>query len=205
MRAALTGLIAAILILTLSDIIVLHLERSRAADFDLALRAVVHSTATGWLTKAIRVLTWLGSDLVLGAVSVGSFIVLRRRGCRARAWLPAVAFAAASVVTQAAKFLVRRPRPEPFFALARPETWSFPSGHSLNSMVCCLAVAAALAPPASRRRWIAAAIALSLLTGFTRVYLGVHWPTDVLTGWAAGACLGSGFVLGDWWRSPPAE
>ena len=191
LRAALAGLTAAILIVTVSDLVVFHAVPGRAADFDLTARLVVHSMATPWLTDVIRVLTWLGSSWVLGGLALILFFRLRSRGLHRRAWLPPAAFAAAELLTETAKFVVRRPRPEAWFGLATPETWSFPSGHSLNSMACYIAFAAALAP---RSRWRWFAVALAALIGFSRVYLGVHWPIDVITGWTAGACLAAGLV-----------
>jgi undecaprenyl-diphosphatase len=76
-----------------------------------------------------------------------------------------------------------RPRPEPFFGLPKPDSFSFPSGHALMCTVFYLLLAQLTsARPAIR----AAAIAFVLLVGFSRAYLGFHFPTDVLAGFAAG-------------------
>jgi undecaprenyl-diphosphatase len=87
------------------------------------------------------------------------------------------------------KLLFYRPRPEPFFGLASPITHSFPSGHAMVS--CCffgvLAMILAAREPSRARRIsiFAAAAILVALMGFSRVYLGFHYPTDVLAGYAA--------------------
>lgn len=77
-------------------------------------------------------------------------------------------------------------------------TWSFPSGHATMSAVTYLTLGALLARmqphPALKAYLLSIAVSLTLLVGMSRVYLGVHWPTDVLAGW----CLGSAWALG-WW------
>lgn len=86
------------------------------------------------------------------------------------------------------KLLVDRPRPslEPHLVLVK--TQSFPSGHATSSMIFYLALAIALAGHSRWKRMaIAAAVLLSLLIGTSRVMLGVHWPSDVVGGWAFGA------------------
>ena len=224
LKPLLVGLSAAVLVLLVSDWVVLHAWRGPAADFDETVRMGVHSLATPPLTMAMRILTWLGSPVPLIALALGSFCILRRRLGHG-AWLPPIALGLAEALTESAKYLVRRPRPEPFFGIKPLESWSFPSGHSLDSMCFYLVLGAAmwrlrrpLWPPG--RLWssagrrpatppqpeglphpgsgtiavMALAVAIALLIGFTRVYLGVHWPTDVLTGWAAGACAGTGLI-----------
>ncbi|MGH9584852.1 MAG: phosphatase PAP2 family protein, partial [Bryobacteraceae bacterium] len=77
-------------------------------------------------------------------------------------------------------------------------SWSFPSGHTLDSTTCYLVFAVVLLTLArsrlSRGFILVISIALPLMIGFTRIYLGVHWPTDVLAGWVAGFCLATGFI-----------
>jgi len=100
-----------------------------------------------------------------------------------------VAALGAEALDQIMKLLFDRPRPEPFFGLASPITHSFPSGHAMVS--CCffgvLAMILAAREPSRARRIsiFAAAAILVALMGFSRVYLGFHYPTDVLAGYAA--------------------
>ena len=90
-------------------------------------------------------------------------------------------------LSEVQKILVDRPRPAFETHLVLVKTQSFPSGHATSSMIFYLTLALALA---GHRRWnrlaIAGAITLSLLIGISRVMLGVHWPSDVVAGWAFG-------------------
>jgi undecaprenyl-diphosphatase len=91
------------------------------------------------------------------------------------------------ILSEAQKYWIARPRPglEPHLVVVK--TSSFPSGHAISSMIFYLALALVLA---GHSRWRsaapAAAIILSLLIGTSRVMLGVHWPSDVIGGWAFG-------------------
>ena len=94
-----------------------------------------------------------------------------------------MALAGSAFLTETAKVIVHRPRPVPFFNVSL-ETWSFPSGHSLESAAVYWTLAAAVA--ARGHRGIAYGLAvLPLITGLSRIYLGVHYPTDVIAGLAA--------------------
>jgi undecaprenyl-diphosphatase len=90
-------------------------------------------------------------------------------------------------LSEAQKYWIARARPDLEPHLVVVKTSSFPSGHATSSMVFCLAVALALT---TRSRWrrpaVAGAVLLSLLIGTSRVILGVHWPSDVVGGWAFG-------------------
>jgi undecaprenyl-diphosphatase len=105
------------------------------------------------------------------------------------------AFAAASVIGGAIlsnllKDFFQRPRPEIVPHLAYAANTSFPSGHSMMSAVTYLTLAALLARSQERRRikayFLLLAVLITFLVGVSRIYLGVHWPTDVLAGWTAG-------------------
>jgi membrane-associated phospholipid phosphatase len=87
------------------------------------------------------------------------------------------------------KLAFQRPRPVPFFDLTAPETFSFPSGHSLASCCFFAGLAAILSGRIKRKRtrtiiWIVAAL-MFLLIGLSRIYLGVHYTTDVIAGFAS--------------------
>jgi len=198
MKSLLAGLAAAVLVLAASDVIVLHAFSAAAAHFDQAVRLAVHSVASRPLTEAVKLLTWLGSTWVLAALALSVSWFLWRSGNRRLARFPVTALALSEALTEITKLIVRRYRPAPWFGIPPLETWSFPSGHSLNSTVCCVVAAAVLVRvvrAGALRPWLGiAAIALPLLIGLTRIYLCVHWPTDVLTGWIAGACLAAGLV-----------
>jgi undecaprenyl-diphosphatase len=90
-------------------------------------------------------------------------------------------------LSEAQKYSIARVRPDLEPHLVVVKSSSFPSGHATSSMIFCLALALALAAHTRWRRVAAAvAILLSLLIGTSRVMLGVHWPSDVIGGWAFG-------------------
>lgn len=139
---------------------------------------------------AVRDITALGSTTVLTLLVtlVLGFLLLRRR-YRA-AGLILVATFSGMLFSASAKSLTARERPQVVPHLTETTTKSFPSGHSMLSSVVYLTLGALLAQDMTRRREkiyiVAAAGFLTTLVGLSRVYLGVHYPTDVLAGWAAG-------------------
>jgi len=159
------------------------------SSFDLGLRGQVHSYAHPRLTQLMWFASWLGSGWVLwpgGALLVG---LLDRAGGRRDALLFALAVVGANLINESMKAMFHRPRPEPWFGYPLPSTYSFPSGHAFVS--CCFFLC--LAEVLIRDRWPLAlkagtwmaASAITLTIGLSRVYLGVHYPTDVLAGFAA--------------------
>ena len=133
--------------------------------------------------------TWMGS-VGLAICAILAFALFRHfLWRRAAIWL-LVTLAGATVLSLALKSAFHRPRPTPFFG-AVPHTYSFPSGHSMFSF-CFYGVLAGLLTARIESRplriliWIVAA-ALVLSIGLSRIYLGVHYPSDVLAGYLAGA------------------
>jgi len=96
------------------------------------------------------------------------------------------------------KIQFARPRPDLFVPAAKVFTASFPSGHAALSAITYLTLAALLASMTDSRRLryylMALAVTLTFLIGLSRVYLGVHYPTDILAGW----CIGSAWALMCW-------
>lgn len=141
------------------------------------------------LTTAMRLVTDLGGTLVLIAVAV---LVAALAGRRARSWRPvllvAVTASGSTLITVTGKAAVHRGRPSVGDAVAAAGGYSFPSGHSLNS-AAIYGVATVLVWQLARRRrtkvWTTAGtVPLVLLVGLSRMYLGVHWLTDVLAAYA---------------------
>ncbi len=148
-----------------------------------------------WLTHVMLTLTQLGNTAVLAPtlVSVTVIMFLVRRTWRPGAFLGFVVIGAV-VSSSVLKVIIARPRPTTA-ALVTETGYAFPSGHATGSAAAWLAVAIVLGGLTGRWAWrvvmFAAAVAVSALVGVSRVYLGVHQPSDVLAGWA----LGSMWVL----------
>jgi len=142
------------------------------------------------LQEAARDITALGSVVVLTLITCGVCLYLALAG---RKRLSAFVFGSISsgmLVSTLLKDIFQRPRPHLVPVSVYINTASFPSGHSMLSAITYLTLAALLARSEPRRAvrayLILAALLLTTLVGISRVYLGVHWPTDVLAGWTAG-------------------
>jgi undecaprenyl-diphosphatase len=146
-----------------------------------------------WVQEAARDVTALGGFTVLAMVSLVATALLLMHGRR----MQAIVFAATVVMTQLAseglKHMIARPRPElvPHFDLVYSS--SFPSGHAMMSPVVYLTLAVVLASVTPRQNVKATLIGLAAVLagaiGISRVYLGVHWPTDVFAGWVLGFAI----------------
>jgi len=161
-------------------------ETNGLAVFDEAARMELHSLASPLLTLLAEKLTWLGSLGVLALFGVVAVAVLVHAGRRDGAVLLTVTMVGALVLENGLKFSFQRVRPPPFFG-PEPVTYSFPSGHALFSLCFYggLAIAAARAVQSGVMKkgiWIATVL-LVLAIGGTRIYLGVHYPSDVLGGY----------------------
>jgi undecaprenyl-diphosphatase len=144
-----------------------------------------------WLQVAARDVTSLGSPAVLTLVTLAvlGFLGLKRQWRAALFVLGSIC--GGTAVSFALKELVQRPRPDFVAAVAQTQTYSFPSGHAFLSAVTFLTLGALLARVQRQAEvkiyLLAVAITITVLVGISRVYIGVHWPTDVLAGWCAGA------------------
>lgn len=163
-------------------------------DFDELIRDGVHHFASPVLTALAQAITRLGSVAFLAAASVVAVSGLLLAGLRREAIQLTWVMAGAITIENAFKYSVRRIRPDAFFGID-PTTYSFPSGHSLLSLCFYLTIAvliARLVRCALGRVAIFTAAALLIATiGLSRVYLGVHYPTDVIGGFLTGACWNS--------------
>lgn len=158
---------------------------------DRAMALAIHGIATPVLDHVMITITQLGSGPMLALAVTATAVWLWRAGHR-RTTLILISNAVVSqLVVFVLKVYVQRPRPTLFDVITRPETWSFPSGHSLSAMAIYGSIAAVIVTFRRRHRALVLAAAALLIAaiGFSRVYLGVHWPLDVLAGFAAGVPL----------------
>jgi len=152
----------------------------------------------GWFEEMVRDVTALGGNLVTIFVTLASvgYLALRDKGRAAVFVLLAVS--SGILLGSMLKGVFERPRPELVEHATTVYSSSFPSGHAMTASIVYLTLAAVLIRVETRRRLklylLSLAILGTLAVGASRVYLGVHWPSDVIAGWAAGAAWA---VL--WW------
>lgn len=144
-----------------------------------------------WVEAAFRDITALGGRSVLTAVTLAALGYLLLAGRRTTAALVAFAVLGGTLLSTLLKAGFARPRPDLVAHLVEVSSQSFPSGHAMMSTVTWLTLGTLLATAQPTRRLkayvLGTGIAIALLVGVSRVYLGVHWPTDVLAGWFVGA------------------
>lgn len=144
-----------------------------------------------WFLEMVRDLTALGGVLLRVLFSLAALLALLFLRLRREAALLLATLVSGLLVETALKSLVSRPRPQIVQHLTDTAGMSFPSGHSFNAALGFLAIALAFATFSDRRsvRWtiIGSATTVSLLVAWSRVWLGVHFPTDVIAGWLGGA------------------
>ena len=149
-----------------------------------------------WVEELARDMTALGGTAVLAFLTVAVFGLLWLQRRRLTALFLVAAVGGGLTLSSAAKALFDRPRPDLVPHGSHVYTASFPSGHSMMSAIVYLTLALLVARTLPDRRLkiyvVTLAAAVTLSVGVSRVYLGVHWPTDVLAGWAAGG----GWALG---------
>jgi undecaprenyl-diphosphatase len=148
-----------------------------------------------WIEFLARDITALGGTavLVLTTLAALGFLLLSRR------WGAAIfltlSMAGGTMLSNALKSIFDRPRPDLVPHAVEVSSASFPSGHAMLSAVAYLTLGALVAEVLPQRRFrvylLSWAVLMTLLVGTTRVYLGVHWPTDVLAGW----CIGAAWAL----------
>ena len=158
-----------------------------AGPLDRRIYEALYAGHNPALVAVARFFTALGEPVTLIAAGVAVALWLLYAG-RARLALVLIAIVLAGrSLAEIQRYWVARVRPDAEPHLVVVQTSSFPSGHAANSMIFYLALALALT---AGTRWqrpaVAGAVLLSLLIGTSRVMLGVHWPSDVIGGWAFG-------------------
>lgn len=141
--------------------------------------------------EAARDVTALGGVVLLTFITAATAGFLALEGKQHMALFLCASIITGTLASTILKDLFHRPRPDIVPHAVYASSGSFPSGHSMLSAITYLTLGALLARSQQRRAlkvyFLALAVLLTLLVGVSRVYLGVHWPTDVLAGWTAGA------------------
>ena len=189
------------------------------SSFDTAILLALRSPADpsdplgpGWLEEVARDVTALGSMTILIGMTLAAGGYLWLAGKRRSVALVLVSVGGGIAFSSLFKRGFDRPRPDLVPHATEVYTASFPSGHAMMAAVAYLTLAAMLArvqPTRAIKIYLfALAAAITALVGVSRIYLGVHWPTDVLAGWMAGAAWALVCWLGASWlgrRRPDGE
>ncbi len=166
---------------TLAD----EIHEAESLHFDNALLLHLHALATPALNSFFVLVSRLGYEWgVIPADVLIVLVLLMRRRWRKGAFA-ATAFIGSALLNMGSKQLFQRERPSLWESIAPESTFSFPSGHAMGSMT--LAITVVLLTWRTRWRWpvLAGAVLFVALVGLSRVYLGVHYPSDILGGWCA--------------------
>jgi undecaprenyl-diphosphatase len=187
--------------LRLADVV----AEGESEAFDRALLLLFRDPANlargpgpGWLPGVMRDITALGGFAVLTLIVVVTAVYLVLVGKRAAALFVVLAVTGGTLLSHGLKMLFDRPRPDLIPNAPLELTASFPSGHAMISAVTYLTLGVLLtrldAPRRVHAYFLAVAVVMTVMIGISRIYLGVHWPTDVLAGW----CLGAAWALFCW-------
>ncbi|KRG70893.1 membrane protein [Pseudoxanthomonas dokdonensis] len=163
--------------------------------FDAPLLHGARAIAGPWLDRLFVGISALGYQYGVIPADVLVVLVLLARRYWRRAGFAAAAFIGSALLNIASKQFFQRDRPSLWESIAPETTYSFPSGHAMGSMTLAM-VLILLAWPTRWRWWVMiAALGFTVLVGLSRVYLGVHYPSDILAGWAAGMAWVVGLYL----------
>ena len=150
--------------------------------FDEPILHGLHRYATPVLDRLAVFFTIVGNTGPMIAAGVLTTVALAYLGRRRDAWLFALGVGGSMLLTQVIKHVATRPRPALWASLRPEHTFSFPSGHAMDT--AALAAALFFVLPRHRRLWALAPM-FALSVGWARMYLGVHFPSDVLAGWSS--------------------
>jgi undecaprenyl-diphosphatase len=203
----LVSLIAGIASLVLFAWIAGSLSHAWVRNFDFSIRNNVHEYATPTLTKWMIWISFVGGDGLVAAAILSVTLFLAFRWRRAAVWM-LVNISGTLILDLTLKYSFARLRPTPFF-VPIPRTPSFPSGHSLFSFCFYGVLAGLLADRIDSRRWQVLIWAIAALLvgaiGLSRIYLGVHYPSDVVAGYLTGTLWVSTMVALDRMRKRRRE
>jgi undecaprenyl-diphosphatase len=161
--------------------------------FDQAIIDAVRAEALRDLLSPFAVITQLGSTAAVTIMALVAFAFAALIGPWRHGAIAAITILAASLLNGSIKLAIARERPDLLEPVIVERGFSFPSGHSALGMVAygilAVLVSRSRLPPAVRRVLVFGLGAIVALIGLSRIWLGVHYPTDVLAGWAAGGVI----------------
>jgi membrane-associated phospholipid phosphatase len=189
-RRAALALTAGTLLAAAFLVVAGEVRTGSGTPFDRAVSAWLHGLASPALDVAMQVITFLGSAGMVAVVVTAVAIFAVRRRARFLAGVLVAVACAAQGLDVLLKLLFHRPRPDLLWRVAALASYSFPSGHSMVS-AAAYGMAAIVIGRLEPRRWPVHVVGwlLILLIGVSRIYLGVHWATDVIGGFAAGGLV----------------
>jgi undecaprenyl-diphosphatase len=198
----LLSLALALLSLFLFSWIAHEMLEGDTARFDQAVRSWVHQFASPGITRAMTAISMLGYNLLIVELVLAIAVFLALRWRHAAGWL-AVAVAGGLALDVALKYAFHRSRPQPYFGVA-PDSYSFPSGHAVCSF-CFYVVLAGLIAARTRSLLLRVAMGIAaavivIAIGLSRIYLGVHYPSDVIAGYLAASAWVTTLLVLDRWR-----
>jgi len=167
------------------------LDNAALVRWDMSAAASIHSTITPIGIRVFKAITNIGSPVAMVAIAVVGALTMFVQKHRLLAYTWAAAAGGGAILDGVLKTSVHRSRPQYAAAFLHGSSYSFPSGHAMGSIIGYGFLAYALVLSAKRVGWhrhliFSLAALLTLLIGISRVYLGVHYPSDVVGGWAAG-------------------
>jgi undecaprenyl-diphosphatase len=171
--------------------------------FDDNIRNAIHEIATPWLTQVMIVFSFIGSFEFLICLAIIIIIVFARLKWKRAIALFLVTMAGELILSLTLKEFFRRVRPAAFFDYPLPDSYSFPSGHALGAF-CFFGVLAWLITARLQKReyqilvWTLAVL-LIFFIGFSRIYLGVHFPSDVIAGYTSAFVWIFTVAFSDFW------
>lgn len=182
--------------------LVYQIREGNTIGFDNAVRESIHTFDSPNLTLFMKAMSRFGSRVVMTPISICVAVIFLFWKRRAFVFFM-LTILGATILDPTLKAAFQRGRPEPFFDMPLFTTYSFPSGHALFALCFFCALAWLFTPQINSLAlqimiWFLAGL-LIFLIGFSRIYLGLHYPSDVIGGYAAGLVWFSAVALSDLW------
>jgi|694.fasta_scaffold49724_3 membrane-associated phospholipid phosphatase len=190
----LAGLLADMLVLALGVFIARLLLWDWLLPFEESCLLILKEWSNPTRDRYMIALTWMAQGEITIPILIAIAGILIYRDDAVPALILAIGLSGSWLLNGIFKSFFRRKRPDLWASSKRPRDYSYPSGHSMSAISFYGLLAAILTQSLGISLWLTVPVAafLTLGVGFSRVYLGVHWPTDVLSGWVAGGIwLGS--------------